>query len=122
MTAWRRANPEKWNSYRAKNRPKLLEQSREWFESNPEAYYSKHLEKNYGITVEQWKLMFESQGFACAICRTTTNSSNQKWSTDHCHTTGKVRGILCQPCNTGIGLLKDNVDVLQQAIEYLKNV
>ena len=59
-------------------------------------------------------MMAEQKGL-CAICQTQLEESN----IDHDHTTGEVRGLLCTPCNLGIGMFKDNPDVLNRAIRYL---
>ena len=74
----------------------------------------------YGITIEDYDRMLEDQGGRCAICRTNDpGGSGSRFAVDHDHKTGKVRGLLCQNCNTGIGLLQDNVLILEQAIRYL---
>jgi hypothetical protein len=72
----------------------------------------------YGLSKSEWDALFESQGRACAICAKTDPIGH--WSTDHCHTSGKVRGILCSNCNAGIGQLSDDVDRLKAAIKYLE--
>jgi Recombination endonuclease VII len=74
----------------------------------------------YGLTPEQWDAIFESQGRSCAICRATTSGSKNHWATDHDHESLKVRGILCDGCNKGLGSFKDSPEYLQKAIEYLK--
>ena len=80
--------------------------------------------KSYGITVEEYEQMFEEQGGVCKICECPESNEYKGTVTmlaiDHCHKTGKVRGLLCAACNTGIGRLDDNVEKLQAAIEYLK--
>lgn len=71
--------------------------------------------KNYGITLEQFTLLYDRQNGCCAIC-------NKKLATphvDHDHKTGMVRGLLCKPCNQGIGFLGDNIDILNNAIQYI---
>jgi len=60
--------------------------------------------------------MLREQGGICAICLQTSG----KWHLDHNHKTGKIRGILCHHCNTGLGNLKDDVAVLKRAIAYLE--
>lgn len=72
--------------------------------------------KKYGLSVEQYREMLSRQGNCCAICK---QELIQQY-VDHCHTTGKVRGILCLKCNTGIGLLGDSIEYLQNAISYLQ--
>lgn len=81
------------------------------------------LKRKYGITREQYDEMFARQGGLCAICGTDNGASAKGTKTlavDHCHETGEVRGLLCNGCNRAIGLLKDNVAVLESAIRYLK--
>lgn len=75
-----------------------------------------HLKSKYDLTPEQFESMFAEQGNCCAICKTSVG----KWHVDHCHNTKKIRGILCHHCNTAIGLLKEDVVILENAIEYIK--
>lgn len=79
-----------------------------------------HLRSCYGITPEQYNEMLLSQGAGCAICFSTNPGSKENFSVDHCHKTNQIRGLLCDTCNRGIGLLKDDPEILQQASEYLK--
>lgn len=78
-----------------------------------------HLMKTYGITLEQYDEMLEAQDGGCAICKTTDPRGKGRFHVDHCHDTGAVRGLLCQTCNQGIGLLQDSIDVLLDAAKYL---
>lgn len=70
----------------------------------------------YGITQEQYEAKWSAQGGLCAICRGCFESLQ----VDHCHETGKVRGLLCKPCNTALGMMRDRIPALQSAIEYLR--
>lgn len=86
------------------------------------------LQKKYNITIDIFNAMLEKQEGKCAICgkqmSLPTRSRGQDLdiaAVDHCHTTNVVRGILCNACNKGIGLLNDDIDVLQNAINYLKD-
>ena len=77
----------------------------------------------YGITEEQFDVMFESQGRCCAVCRTDKpdgDSGDRDWCVEHSHQTNKVRGITCHACNRALGNVKDNIEILQALIEYLK--
>lgn len=74
--------------------------------------------KTYGITEDEYISLLLSQKNLCAICK-QPNQTKRDWHIDHCHTTGKVRGILCHYCNTGLGQFKDNKGYLLNAIEYL---
>jgi hypothetical protein len=71
--------------------------------------------KKYGITLEEWKQMLERQGNACAIC----GDREAKLVIDHSHKTNKVRGLLCNHCNTGLGMFKDRRASLRAALLYL---
>jgi hypothetical protein len=74
--------------------------------------------RRYGLTEEEYNRIFSAQGQRCAVCLTDTPSS-KGWQIDHCHSTGKVRGILCVYCNTGLGSFMDDTNRLQSAIRYL---
>lgn len=82
-------------------------------------YKSRHSEmiyKKYGITPELYLSMVEEQKGLCLICK---QSSESKLNVDHDHETGKVRGLLCGPCNNGLGCFKDDINRLNNAIKYL---
>lgn len=78
------------------------------------------LQKAFGIGYQEYLTMLEAQQGACGICGTTDTGKRKAFAVDHCHDTGKIRGLLCSNCNTGIGNLRDDVKLLQRAIEYLK--
>ena len=70
----------------------------------------------FGLTPEAFDAMLEKQGGVCAIC----GKKRGQMSVDHNHETGRVRGILCQPCNSGIGMLGDNIVGLEHALRYMR--
>lgn len=70
----------------------------------------------YGLTHKEYDGMFKSQGGKCKICG---NKFDYRLHVDHCHTTGKVRGLLCRGCNTGLGQFQDDPRILREAINYL---
>ena len=75
----------------------------------------------YGLTVEQYDAMLMEQNYVCAICNKSEKSSTRGvLFIDHDHKTGKVRGLLCDTCNRGLGYFYDNKSFLHNAIEYLK--
>ncbi|MBS7812309.1 endonuclease VII domain-containing protein [Roseococcus sp. XZZS9] len=84
-----------------------------------EKYRAWSVMKKYGITIEQIEVMLLKQN-GCAICHSEHPGWNKGWNVDHDHQDGRVRGILCQPCNLMIGLSKDRTDTLAKAIEYLE--
>ncbi len=79
----------------------------------------------YKITLQDYADMFEQQNGVCAICgfpeSVMQKGKRQNLAVDHCHKTGKVRGLLCHQCNKGIGNLKDDLDLLASATSYLIN-
>ncbi|UZZ63886.1 recombination endonuclease VII [Pseudomonas phage PSV6] len=82
------------------------------------------LKKSYGITWDQYIGMFEAQNGECAICTHPVHPMHENrylvGCVDHCHTTGKVRGILCFDCNVGLGKFFDKTASLRAAIAYLE--
>lgn len=78
----------------------------------------RHYEDNYGITLEEYEILYETSNGLCAICGEYQELG--KLCVDHDHSTGKVRGLLCNNCNSGIGYLKDSPEILIIASEYLK--
>lgn len=72
------------------------------------------------LTVEWYTEKVEHQGGVCAICKTPITDVGRKLVIDHCHSTGKIRGLLCGQCNMGLGAFKDNIQNLKQAIGYLE--
>lgn len=79
-----------------------------------------YLRKKYNITIEEYYKILEEQDYCCAICETPQASEGRRFAVDHKPGTKIIRGILCQPCNTGIGLLKENPAILVKAANYIK--
>lgn len=78
------------------------------------------LKNQYGMTQYNYEIMLEQQGGKCAICETDKPTGKWKvFAVDHCHKTGVVRGLLCNECNRGIGLLRDDPELLSKAAQYL---
>ena len=108
-------------------KPCNSEQGKEWRTQNKHKqreYAEKRgkwwLESRYGIDEVEWKRMFDAQLGRCAICGSKDPKGNHGvFHVDHCHTTGKVRGLLCDTCNRGLGMFYDNTNILKSAIEYL---
>lgn len=107
-----------------------------WKDSNPRKALDYHLRRTFGITIEHYDAMLEEQGGVCAICgqppivTKPTRVRKHEWMpeapavaprliVDHDHDTGEVRGLLCKPCNTGIGMLADSAERCRRAAEYL---
>ena len=106
--------------YRKNNLSKLLKQSRDWNNDNKDMRKNSSLKLYYGITLEEYNEMFVSQNGVCAICK-ESQITGKSLSVDHNHETSKVRGLLCNKCNTGIGLLGEKEEILLEAIKYIKN-
>lgn len=130
-------------AYRVKHREKLRVQQRAYVEKNRDAlkaYAATYRDSNrdavrkacrnsslvrhFGMTVEDYERMLASQSGVCAICgREETRKRGDQplsLSVDHCHTTGKIRGLLCSYCNHGIGNFQDDTDRMMRAIKYLE--
>lgn len=80
----------------------------------------RHLVRKYGITEDVYKQMLADQGGCCAICGALEKEQfKHVLHVDHCHATGRVRGLLCRGCNHMLGVVGDNASLLLRAIEYL---
>lgn len=121
-------NKTKAQKWREDNRDKLLKQKREWYYKNKEHQRELARKNNrkkwYGLEHVDYLRMLEIQNYCCAICgkpETTKNPSGgiKPLAVDHCHKTGKIRGLLCNTCNTALGKFKDDPSILQSAINYL---
>src|SRR4051812_17892870 len=73
----------------------------------------------HGVSDEEYERLLASQNHGCAICGRGPQGRKQRLCVDHCHAVGHVRGLLCDACNRGIGLLGDDIDRLNRAIAYL---
>lgn len=78
-----------------------------------------NLQYNFNITLEDYNKMFQEQDGKCAICNKHQTEFDKSLAVDHCHETGKVRGLLCRECNTGLGKFKDSTNLLEKAKNYL---
>ncbi len=75
--------------------------------------------KKYAIHTPEFVRMVREQHNKCAICGAIGSQESVSLAIDHCHYSGNVRGLLCFNCNTGLGKFKDDVNLLQSAIDYL---
>jgi len=87
-------------------------------EKHRQARFANRLKNDYGLTVQEYLDLIAKQGGGCAICHDSLTAGLQV-HTDHCHTSGRVRGILCQKCNIGLGHFRDDTKLLRAAIYYL---
>lgn len=95
-----------------KEKPERKRQIRSW-----------NLKRNYGMSLEEYEDLLASQGGVCAICSNPPkrdDARNQYLHVDHCHQSGKIRGLLCTACNVGIGNLQDCPALLRKGAEYLE--
>ena len=93
-----------------------------WKRNNPIkacAYWRRHVLKGHGLTLKDYAARLIACGGMCEICH-MPERSNKHLAVDHDHTTGKIRGLLCSACNTGIGQFKHNALKLESAIKYLR--
>lgn len=102
------------SEYRSANLEKCREYSRTY--SAKKAYRL----RRYGLSVSEFDAMLGAQNGVCAICGGAPHDRYQKnMAVDHCHETGRIRGILCLNCNSALGLFAEDANRLRAAIEYL---
>lgn len=95
--------------------------SSEWNKANRERTVNNSLIWKYGITLERYKEMLIEQNNKCACCNRTQTELVRSLSVDHCHATGKVRGLLCDQCNNALGLIRENIETAERITQYLKD-
>jgi hypothetical protein len=106
-------------------KPCLTEKTTAWADEHPDEW-ERHrrrswLKRKYGITPEQYDALLVAQGGVCGVCVTPpADARGYRMHVDHDHHTGRVRGILCGPCNVGIGQLRDDPTILESAATYLR--
>lgn len=133
---WREANPELANAltreWRAKNKEKVKVQNAAWRAARTpeelsaygrEAYRrhrrTHHLNKKFGLSNDQYEAMVLAQDGRCALCP-RTDHPEKRLAVDHDHQTGKIRALLCDRCNRGIGLLDEDAARLRASADYLE--
>lgn len=123
--AWYRANKgrarETKRRYYEANRERVNERQREYKASRPRQYKAYRL-KSFGLTIDDFERMLAEQDGVCAGCLhppTGEDRQNAVLHVDHCHETGRVRGLLCGRCNTGLGLLRDDPETLHRLAAYV---
>jgi hypothetical protein len=108
--------------WKDKNREKVLEYKRKHYAENKDKYMTierdRAYRKRYGICLEEYNEMLKSQGGKCAICGSeTAGKMGQHFAVDHCHSTLRVRGLLCIKCNARLGWYEAHKNSVK---EYLK--
>jgi hypothetical protein len=117
-----RANVKLWKK---KNKEKHTAFSKTWKEANPDKKKDWVLRDKFGISLEEYRKMLATQSGKCAICHQPEMATLKKsgkvkeLSVDHCHSTGKVRGLLCYRCNTALGLLREDTGIALNLINYI---
>ena len=87
--------------------------------TDPRRFKSYDLKRRYGIPLEQYEALLAAQHGTCAICCAPEPGGRGMFHVDHCHTSLKIRGLLCTHCNAGLGQFKDSPERLEAAIHYL---
>lgn len=100
---WRKLNVEKCRIYDKNRKERKREQN---------------YQRKYGISINTYELMLREQNGSCMICY-RDELKEKKLDIDHCHRTGKIRGLLCARCNKTIGLLEDDRQLALNIIQYL---
>lgn len=122
---------EKKRQFYLDNRARLLKESKEYYLLHKEQFkerarkrytkvgYKEQIHRLYCLSSEEYERSIKEQNYKCKICK-RANSTGKRLAIDHCHRTGKVRGLLCEKCNHGLGKFEDNISFLKEAIKYLE--
>jgi NAD-dependent SIR2 family protein deacetylase len=106
VRAWRRANSERYRETQARYRKLRVSEQR-----------ADHLKRTFGLTLEAYEDLLALQHGACAVCNATPRRI--ALHVDHDHETGEIRGLLCFRCNNALGLLREDVVILERALQYV---
>lgn len=120
VKAWREANPERRRAYKrayAKTE-KHKAYKRAYSKAHPEQQQRYRNSKVFGLADGEYEARLAAQGGACAICGELPNG--KMLAVDHDHATGRVRDLLCEGCNLGLGKFKDDLELLRKAFNYLE--
>jgi len=88
-------------------------------EKRKDSEFERNLKRKFNMTRKDYDAILLAQGNKCAICPKPRSLSGKALAVDHCHTTLAIRGLLCNECNTAIGLFTESIEILQSAIAYL---
>lgn len=109
--------------YRVKNRETIRLRDKEYNKKYPDRIRKTNLKRFYCITPDQYEQMLLKQNNSCWICwfkHVENGKREQRLCVDHCHSSLKIRGLLCSECNKGLGHFRDNKLFLERAIQYLE--
>ena len=88
-------------------------------EYQKEKHRNSTLKRRYDLSLDEYNKLLQEQNKCCAICGTSNEQITKRMHVDHNHDTGKVRGLLCDKCNRGLGFFNDDATQLRKALEYL---
>jgi outer membrane phospholipase A len=116
LKEWRKNNPDKVKAQQDRRK----EKAKKWMDNHFDHRKNRGLINKYGISLNEYNQMLIQQNYSCAICNTHQNEMKRSLAVDHNHETGKNRKLLCNKCNTAIGLLKEDIQIITSMISYLK--
>lgn len=104
------------------SKPERLKKRQVYNQINKLRTKNYYLRRYFNITIERYNEMLESQDFKCAICKCSEDRFDRGFAVDHNHITGEIRGLLCGPCNTSLGVFQadSGIEILQRALDYAK--
>lgn len=118
----REKEAQRTKSYSLKNKEKIKLRRKQYLMSNRPKYRSSYLKRKYNITLDDYNRMVNEQNNLCKVCGKPGDESNKNsvLHIDHCHSTGRVRGLLCDNCNRALGMVKEDIVILEALINYIK--
>lgn len=121
MQGWRKKNRKKINKYQRQRHRERIETEDGYREKVKARNRSLALKRKYGISVDEYNELLRKANNKCEICGSDgSNGHHGKLCVDHCHDTGRIRGILCDPCNKKLGNAGDSVDSIMTLLKYLQ--
>jgi hypothetical protein len=116
--SWKNPYNQRWY-YR--HRDSVLSHQRKWRKEHPDNVKNVRLKNSFGITLDDYNKMFQNQRGCCLICGKHQSNLVRRLSVDHNHKTERIRGLLCSKCNCILGNCDEKIDILQSAVDYLRD-
>lgn len=108
--------------WRVKNRSEYNNYVAAWRAKNPDRQHKTEIKRRYQLSIEEYNAQLAAQNCKCCICGKQHDPTLKRGRlyVDHCHSTGKIRGLLCSACNSALGYMNDDIEILKTAIAYIE--
>lgn len=112
---WESENPDRFEQSKAERKTDKVKKDRDYLVDR-----RKNLKTRYNMSLDDYDSLLKAQDYRCKLCNKEHMTNNKRLYVDHCHRTGKVRGLLCSNCNLSLGQIGDTIESVEKILKYLK--